>query len=60
MRPLMQTKTSWATFKYDVVQGDQIPIKLKVTMPCHLPNVCTEFETDISDMLKKGSMRKHI
>ena len=48
-------KLVWPTFGFKVGQSDPIAMTLKHDMLCHLPNVYTKYQIDISKHVEKKS-----
>ena len=55
---MIAKKWVWPTFGCKLSQSDPIMMKLKLDMSCHLLNVYTEFENDISKHVEKKSGKR--
>ena len=57
MRPWLQ-KWVWPTFGCKLGQSDSIVMQLKLDMSCHLLNVYTKFQIDISKHVEERSGKR--
>ena len=58
MRPWLQKKRVWPTFGCKLGQNDPIVIQLKLDMSCHLLNVYTKCQIDISKHVEEKSGKR--
>ena len=55
---MIAIKWVWPTFGYEQGQSDPIVMQLKLDMSCHLLNVYTKFQIDISKHVEEKSRKR--
>ena len=55
---MIAKKYVWPTFGCKLGQSDPIVMQLKLDMSCHLLNVCTKFQIDISKHVEEKSGKR--